>query len=321
MTRTNAVERAHRILSILPWIMANPGCGVTEVAERFAIDEKSLREDLDVVFNRVEVYPFTPDMLIDVMIEDDQIFISLGDYFDHPPGLNANEALTMLTAAELAMGLSELAATVTDGGLLASATEKLRASIGHSDDRVVAIEVADAEPEIIDTIREAITTSTSLRISYYSYGRDTLSERTIDPWRLTNHNGYWYLKAFCHQAGSEREFRLDRIYSAESTDISFQHVPDASDAAPRIGQSGRPVTLVGPASIDWVSRTYPVESTRTTTDGRLEIKLVASHDHWLERLLLRLPTEVEATDDSTGSDLGWMRNDAARRVLDRYGFT
>lgn len=320
MSRMNAVERMHRILSILPWIMANPGCGVQEVAQRFAIDEKDLREDLDIVFNRVEVYPFTPDMLIDVMIEDDRIYVGLGDYFARPPGLNASEALTLLTAAQLAMRFSENSGWITDGGLLASATEKLSRSLGVGDGDVVSIEVSDADPGVVGAIRSAIDTRTRVHIDYYSYGRDELTHRTVDPWHLANHSGYWYLKAFCHLAGEEREFRLDRIYSVDPTDETFEVDEGYGPSERRITDAGRRVTLRGPSSIDWVSRTYPVES--TTTDGdTLEITLVAAEDHWLERLLLRLPADVSVTDASTDADLQWMRADAARRILDRYGIT
>lgn len=324
MTRVTAIERVHRILTILPWIMANPGRQVSEVAQRFAIDEQSLREDLDIVFNRVEVYPFTPDMLIDVVIDEDEIFVSLGDYFGRPPGLSESEALMLLTAGELAIRVSEYSASITDGGLLASAVDKLTRSLAprnSTGNAPVAIETTDADPGVTERIRSAIDQSLRLRIEYYSYGRDELNERTVDPWRLTNHNGFWYLRAFCHLAGGEREFRLDRIHSAEVTDDHFEPLTDTNTDGWEKGYSGRIVTLRGPSSIDWVARTYPVEATRQDDTGVMEIDLVVAHDQWLERLLLRLPPEVTAIDTSTGEDLNAIRTGAARRILDRYGIT
>lgn len=324
MTRVTAVERVHRILTILPWIMANPGCRISEVAQRFAIDEKSLREDLDVVFNRVEVYPFTPDMLIDVVIDEDQIFISLGDYFSRPPGLNEREALMLLTAGELSIRFAEQSGSITDGGLLASAVDKLAASIGQrrgAGDGPVAIRIADTDPTITEVIREAIDANLRMHIEYYSYGRDELNDRTIDPWRLSNRNGFWYLRAFCHRAGAEREFRLDRIYSAQTTDEHFEPVTGMADEGSDRSYSGRIVTLRGPSSIDWVARTYPVEATRTDDHQVMEIDLVVAHDQWLERLLLRLPPEATAVDTSSGESLARVRSNAARRILDRYGIT
>lgn len=324
MTRVTAVERLHRILTILPWIMANPGCEVSDVAERFAVTEESLRQDLDVVFNRVEVYPFTPDMLIDVVIDEDQIFVSLGDYFDHPPGLSESEALMLLTAGQLAMRLGGHSASMGDGGLLASALAKLAGSLSgrtDGDPGGVAIEISEADPGTTEVIRAAIDGHRQLRIEYYSFGRDELTVRTIDPWRLINHSGYWYLRALCHRAGGEREFRLDRIYSVEETGEHFEPPSDGSGDGSTRGVSGRMVTLRGPRSIDWVARTYPIESSRTGDDGTVEIDLIAAHDQWLARLLLRLPAGTTAVDTGTGDRLDEMRSDAARRILDRYGIT
>lgn len=47
----------------------------------------------------------------------------------------------------------------------------------------------------------------------YPSGQD-LQERTVDPWRLDNRRGRWYLTGFDHRRRAERNFRLDRITGA-----------------------------------------------------------------------------------------------------------
>src|SRR5207237_9450296 len=37
------------------------------------------------------------------------------------------------------------------------------------------------------------------------------TDRTVEPWRLTFHNGHWYLAGHDHARAEERSFRLDRF--------------------------------------------------------------------------------------------------------------
>ncbi len=60
-------------------------------------------------------------------------------------------------------------------------------------------------------IEAAIQSGKGLAISYWSAGRGALTHREISPYRLERRGRTLYLVAYCHQAGDERVFRLDRI--------------------------------------------------------------------------------------------------------------
>ncbi|MGB3411339.1 MAG: WYL domain-containing protein [Microthrixaceae bacterium] len=316
MKRVTAVERVQRILTILPWIVDNPGCHVDEVCDRFGIERSDLINDLDLVFVHVGLHPFTPDMLSDVSIEDDRINVHLGDYFHRPLRLTSLEALILLTAASANIPF----ATGDEDGraTLGSAVDKLRTALGAGEGNTFDVQLGAADQGMLETFRQAAQSHKSVLIGYYTYGRDELSTRLVDPHRVTSQSGFWYLSAWCHKAGALREFRVDRIYSAEPTDETFEAPIETPEFSWNLNERLRTVEIVGDPSITWVSELYPCDEVETLADGRLRIVLPVTATRWLERLLLRLDPSTTVLDAETGEDLRPVAVEAARRILGRY---
>jgi predicted DNA-binding transcriptional regulator YafY len=67
--------------------------------------------------------------------------------------------------------------------------------------------------DVLETLLEAIMGKTVARIRYRSRGGE--SERDIQPIGLYASSGYWYCPAYCMQRGEIRQFRADRIVTAE----------------------------------------------------------------------------------------------------------
>jgi proteasome accessory factor C len=53
----------------------------------------------------------------------------------------------------------------------------------------------------------------ALEMDYYTAGRDVLTHRVVEPYRLEQRGQVRYLVGFCRRAQAERVFRLDRICS------------------------------------------------------------------------------------------------------------
>ncbi len=122
MSRTTAADRATRILSIVPWVAERDG--PDDRGDLRSVRRSSRAElvaDLDVVF-MVGTPPYTPDTSIDVAIEDDRVWIRLGDYFRRPMRLVPGEALSLLTAGRAWMQTSG----VDEDGALGRALDKLQ---------------------------------------------------------------------------------------------------------------------------------------------------------------------------------------------------
>mgnify|MGYP001261941196 CR=1 FL=1 len=63
-----------------------------------------------------------------------------------------------------------------------------------------------------DVRRHAKVAAKGLR---YVDAADRTTERTVEPWQLVTGDEHSYLQAWCHSAGGERLFRLDRVLAAQ----------------------------------------------------------------------------------------------------------
>ena len=307
MSRPLAEHELSRILALVPWIVAHPGRAKQEVAERFGISVAQLESDLDLVL-MIGVPPYSPAEYIDVDAEGDTVTIRLADYFRRPLRLDPAEGLALL-----ATGRALLAVPGSDPrGPLATALEKLEAAL-ELPDLVVAIDA----PEYLDVVRAAADHDERLEIDYWSAGRDELTSRRIDPTAVFFALGEWYVDAWCHRAGGERLFRVDRIRAVRPTREHFE----AAAGAIGPGEVYRPraedprVTLSLPASAVWVAESYPAETVEETADGRLRIRLAVSEPAWLARLLLRVGPDARVEEPP---ELRTVAADTAARIADRY---
>ena len=314
MSRVTATERLQRILAILPWIVQHQGATVDEICDRFGLQRKELLDDLDFVFYNVGLHPFTPDMLAEVSIADDRVTVLLGDYFRRPLRLTHEEALTLLAAGR---ALSARPGTDPDG-TLQRAVDKLTAVLGEGAADAVEVALGEADPEVFATVRRGVDEHLQVTIDYYSYGRDEVSRRLVDPYRLVARDGHWYLLAHCASAGGERLFRVDRIRAAQLETSAFEPPDTAVDAAFELSESPRNVRIQGGPEIAWVAATFPVDDLVEGDDGSLSIVVPVTATPWLERLLLRLGPDVSVTDEQTGASLSGTATAAATRVLERY---
>lgn len=312
MKRTSS-ERVLRMLSIIPWVASHPGgVAIDELCTRFGIDRKALIADLETA-SMVGLAPFTPDVLIEVIIDEDRVMVTLPQAFRRPLRLNSEQGLALLARTQ---GLLAVPGVDPDGPL-SRGLSKLASAIGVELDTTLGIELGRAEPEILEVLDTAIRSGRRLEFDYYSYGRDAHTHRTVDPYGINSHRGQWYLTAFCHLSDEDRTFRLDRMSNLVMTDESA----DGARAALR-GSAYRPAA--GDPSVEmtlspgarWVVEQYPCEEVTELADGRLCVRMRISSLGHLERLLLRLGPACESfTGPDELLDAG---RAAARRVLARY---
>jgi proteasome accessory factor C len=311
MSRRSAAERLRRLLAVVPWIVANDGPTLEGVCQRFGMTEGELLAELDLVF-LCGVHPFTPDSLMDVVIEGGRVWIRYADYFDRPLRLTPEEGLA-LVAAGAALGDVPGA---DPGGPVARALAKVAAVLGVEPGEALDIQLGTAPPETLAVLQDAVAHHRQVELDYYTYGRDERSLRVVDPRAVFAAEGAWYLDGLCHRAGAARRFRLDRMAGVrllestfEASDVVIVTPPSVFDPDP---DDPRVVLDLAPRA-RWVAEQYPTEALEEQPDGQLRITLVAGERAWLERLLLRLGPDAVVV---TGADD--VARQAARRVLARY---
>lgn len=310
--RITATGRLQRLLAILQWAAQQPdGAPVDELCSRFRLSSAELVKELDLANMINADSPFYDEMPFEVFLEEDRVFVRLFS-FRRPMRLTPAEGLALVAAAD---------SLVDDDpdGPLARALAKLAALLGIEPGQAVDVELDPDGGETGRRLRQAIAQDRQVSFVYWTYGRDAVARRTVDPWELFSEAATWYLAGWAHDAGAARNFRLDRMQ-----DLA---IDDAARTAPRpdhVERSARSVDEAPQVVLDlapwawWVAEAHPVISAEQIDEQRLRVTLAVAGSSWLERLLLRLgpgAVVVDIDDSLGGPDLAAQ---AAARVLARY---
>lgn len=310
-----AQQRLQRLLALVPWVAAHAdGADINEICRRFDLDRQQLLADLDVVM-MVGVYPFSPDALIDVWIEDDIVSIRFADYFARPLQLTASEGLSLLVAGRALLG----SPGSDPDGPLSRALAKLSDAIGPVTDQVVDVQLGATSSAVFRALERGRQRQLQVDIDYYSSMRDSRGVRTIEPATVFTTGGHWYVAAWCHRAQGERLFRLDRIAEAMPTETPFERPPLSDEPTIEFNDEKLPrvVLDVSPSSV-WLFDGVPLRASTTLADGHVEVTVNVASRLWLERTLVQLGPEVviRSIDPRLGErDLA---AGVAARMLARY---
>ncbi len=314
--KPNANDRVQVLLSVLPWLAENGSATLEELGIRFDCDPEILKEDLLFVFYNLE--PWTgPDAMIRVEIFDDGLVsVQLADYFSEPLQLELTEALMLLAAGKSRID------QLGDGEALASAVQKLALAIGERALDGVSVDLGSADLELMREMRTALGNRQALEIDYYTQGSDSRATRVVEPHEVRGIDGHWYLTAHCRTAEGTRHFRVDRILRATpSGPTGAYEVPETVDP-PKAGltEGGTPVEFRIPTDMLWILADVPESKVAEPDESgdRVVVTVPIHGDAWLDRLLLRLGVDSEATDLAASEDLGARRAAAAESILARY---
>lgn len=309
MSRIAATDRMTRLIAAIPWIAAQDGAPLDEIAERFDYPRELLLEDLQEVVFYVGVPPYTPDTLIEVLIEDDSVWIDYADWFERPMRLSGPEILALLAAGEAALGFDNQ----DEAGALARGLAKLRLATGSSAD-VVDVGVDTGISSALPSLRAANMSQRCVDITYYGYDRNSRSTRRIEPSRFFLDAGRWYVGAYCHRAEAERVFRVDRIEAVIETDQPFTQPLDANDQTSLFGlDEGDELTIEAPAERAYLFDGVPTKN-REFTGDTMSVTLTVASTRWLEQLLLSLGPDGKVVEGANPVDVAH----TAQRVRERY---
>lgn len=299
------------MLALVPWILTHPGTTISELARRFGVGEPELQADLELL-PMCGLPPYTADRLIDVWVADDgAVSIRLAEYFERPLRLTPAEG-----AALLAAGRALLAVPGSDAsGPLATALDKLERGLGARGS--LAVDVGQADN--LERLTLAVADQERIEIEYYSFARDEMTTRIVEPGRVFHALGAWYLAAYCHRATADRLFRIDRVRAVRGTGERFDAAERATDEFGDFVYRPSPddvrVRLRLAPDAAWVVDSLPVEEAHRRRDGRYDVVLAVSGQAFLERLLLELGTQATVLGPTSARRV---RAAAAARVLRRY---
>ena len=197
------------LIRLLPWLVANNGASLSEVAKHFEISEKHA---LELIGQLVVTGPSQAGGgLVDIDFEDsDSIFVSDAKALDRPVKLSEFEASSLLGG----LHYLEQFPNLVDSEIVAGLIRKIQQALPNVDSPINVV-TAPISSSINQVVAEAIASKLSIEIKYAGVTKDDLSVRVIDPVKTYSQDDFVYLKAWCRKSQAWRSFRMDRILEAQ----------------------------------------------------------------------------------------------------------
>ena len=311
--KASAGRRLGRLLTMVPYIVRRGIVPIAELAATFDASPEEILQDVNLLLWTGSP-PYTPDVLIDVIVEDDEVSLRLADTLAKPLRLTRTEAVSLyLRGASLAAGLEPDAPIVT-------ALAKLAAAVGDDTlrDLAAAVETAPHRvPDALAALRDAAERRERVRIEYHAASTGETTRREIAPEEVFFDAGNWYVVAWDLDRDAERLFRVDRVSGVEATGVAFEprglagagrdlYTPGLDDVVVRL--------RLAPAA-RWVADYYELASVEEDGDG-LVVTFPAGRLEWVARLLLRLGPDAEVLEPAA---LPGRVREVAEAALARYG--
>ena len=308
-------ERLNRLLAILVYLARVGEAPLGELASRFSVSARELLHDLELVAC-CGVPPYTPDQLIDLLIDEDRVVAEGLRELAHPRRFTPEEGFALAAAARALLAVPG----ADEEGDLASALAKLEAVLGSSS---LAVEV-DTAPALTP-LQVAVASGSQVEIDYFGAAATEPSTRVVDPYQVVVRESKWYLDAWCHKANGLRRFQVDRVRAVRPTGRPADTSPLSDSEREAISS---PLAFLGSAEAVTARVVLPLEA-RFAVEGLVTRQLedlgdglvvatipVSDADGWFGRLLLLLGPRAEVIEPPELVDT---RSKAARRALERYG--
>jgi len=288
-------ERLNRLLLMVPFLARDEGATVDELCSKFGITEPELMHDLDTL-RMCGVPDYTPADLMDYWIEGGRVHMMMADYFSRPLNMTRQEALSLFVAGSALVrsgvfeekGPLDSALAKIERLLSAESKEELEKVISH-----IEVEMRAYEGNMREIIDEGLEKGMNLELDYWTFSRDEMTSREVEPLSLVCSQGFWYLLAWCRLSDDFRLFRLDRIASVRLTDTPVQERVRQSFDVPRVVGEYRPGRKAHQVKLTFdgkrgrrIVEQWPTAQVTEKPDGSLAVELRTRNLEWLVTYLL-----------------------------------
>lgn len=249
---------------------------IDELAEELGCSKEQVKKSLQSVMEISDYHV----VVISYELRDGEIVKIMKSPFDRDFGRRFRLSLLQSRAALLAL---DLISETVDPDLMDRLREKVRRA-GGGEMQEISTDKREADDPLVAHIQESIRNRRILRIRYPSGGR--VKQRDVEPARMVNAHGSWYLSAYCRDADDTRLFRLDRILQTHVLDQAFAgrldaEAPDSpDDADPRLFAQGRATIRFSPEVARWMEGKPTLELERRYEDGTEDHTLYYADLFW-----------------------------------------
>ena len=294
------LARTSRLLDLVPFLNTHQGISLKELAAKFDVTTAQMSSDLTTLW-MCGLPGYTPLELMDLEFESGFVTIRNAPTLSKPRSISFDEGVALL------LGLDLLAGSVEQNRQdLITAIENLKQKISKLIDIPVTISASPkSSPAIAAVLNEALAKKSYLSLQYHSLYRDEITDRIIQPLELIDENDNQYLRAFCFTAGAMRDFRIDRVLTAQ---ISAEK---PNTVASGVATKKLQFTIAFKKPSRDVIERFGINHTESSK----ELMLSAFSQQWIERSVMASGESVELLEPLN------IRANIARKaqlILDRY---
>jgi proteasome accessory factor C len=205
------LERTARLLDLVPYISSHQGVSLKELSVVFGVTQAQMTDDLTTLW-MCGLPGYTPLELMDLDFESGFVTIHNAETLAKPRSITFDEGAALL------LGLDLLRSSISpDRSDLLMLIQQLSLRLSTLINLPSALSATPAaNQQHTSEILQAIKSKSGVEISYHSLYRDELSTRRIYPIEVIESDGHQYLSSYCYTASDFRQFRIDRIQSAQS---------------------------------------------------------------------------------------------------------
>ncbi|MGA7206949.1 MAG: WYL domain-containing protein [Specibacter sp.] len=323
--RKDTRDRLIRLLSMVPFLVANPGIELAEITKEFGISDKALAADLDTLM--VTGLPgYLHGDLMDVTTEAGQVFIRDAETLASPLRLTQEEACALL------VGLDALTAVpgTSEAQSLRTAIDSVKRVAGEEAwlANAVALQlVSGSDLETIAALQSMIHDSRAGAITYLVRSRDELTRRVIEPRRVFSIDSTWYVRAWCRNAGAMRSFRVENIRTLADAGAQTHTATDMAGTfgVYTPGANDREVLLLAdPTTARRLAPAYGATVHDVAGGHQLGMRILMGEPGTIAPLMARLAghARVVSPEDVRVQTRDWLAAAAAsyRKEQDEFGF-
>ncbi|MBA8794747.1 putative DNA-binding transcriptional regulator YafY [Friedmanniella endophytica] len=295
------MSRTSRLLDLLELLQSSGTRTVPELAQRFGIDERTARRDIEAlrdlgvpveaIRGRYGGYRVSAGYRMPPLVFDDAeaiaVLVALTQAATRTATVQLSSGLATAMAKirrSLPERLAERAATLLDTAVI---------SPGPHADPAPAV-----DPDVVLTVAAAVRDRRPIALAYRNRSGES-SHRSLQPHDLVAYSGRWYLAGLDAATQQVRTFRLDRVTSAHVLGGTFPAPPphDAvADLTERLVTAGyrHEVVLRIRATVGDVRRDLPASVARLEPldPDWLRATIHSESLEWLPGALLALGAEV-----------------------------
>ena len=227
------IVHTERLLALVPYISANQGVAIGELAKAFDVTTAQMSADLTTLW-MCGLPGYTALELMDLSFESGFVSIRNAPTLKSPRTLSAEEVISLL------LGLDLVRESLPDSSQIATSVAKLSKRLSEKAGITATFRATNpVSSSIRAEIEQSLAKQQVLEISYHSLYSDSFSQRRINPLELRIEDGIEYLFAYCYSASAFRVFRLDRIQtlklsSEKEADIAGDVSTQSSEFAAQI---------------------------------------------------------------------------------------